>query len=148
FEFLGTTWSGAAYRRAIDSSLAGAGAVGAPSTWVLSNHDVVRHATRLAALTDGATVGIAENEQAVRLADLAVGLRRARAAALLTFALPGSVYVYQGDELGLPEVLDLPAQARQDPIFARTGGAELGRDGCRVPLPWSGSAPPYGFGPA
>jgi alpha-glucosidase len=56
-------------------------------------------------------------------------------------------YVYQGDELGLPEVLDVPAEARQDPTFRRTGGAELGRDGDRVPLPWSGTSPPYGFGP-
>jgi alpha-glucosidase len=63
------------------------------------------------------------------------------------FALPGSVYVFQGEELGLPEVFDLPDSVRQDPVFARTGGAELGRDGCRVPLPWSGAQPPYGFGP-
>jgi alpha-glucosidase len=62
-------------------------------------------------------------------------------------ALPGSVYVYQGEELGLPEVLDLPAEARQDPIFGRTNGAELGRDGCRVPLPWAGTSAPYSFGP-
>jgi alpha-glucosidase len=80
-------------------------------------------------------------------ADGGLGLRRARAAALLMLALPGSAYLYQGEELGLPEVYDLPAAARQDPIFARTGGALLGRDGCRVPVPWSGREPPYGFGP-
>jgi alpha-glucosidase len=66
-------------------------------------------------------------------------------AALLLLALPGSAYVYQGQELGLNEVLDIPADRRQDPIFANTGGLIIGRDGCRVPLPWSGDAPPYGF---
>ena len=63
-------------------------------------------------------------------------------------ALPGGAYVYQGEELGLPEVADLPDEVRQDPTFLRTGGAVVGRDGCRVPLPWSGDAPPFGFGPS
>ena len=81
------------------------------------------------------------------MVDQVTGLRRARAAALLTLALPGVAYVYQGDELGLPEVLDLPAGARRDPTFRRTGGADIGRDGARVPIPWSGTAAPYGFGP-
>ncbi|MGH2909126.1 MAG: DUF3459 domain-containing protein, partial [Solirubrobacteraceae bacterium] len=76
--------------------------------------------------------------------DLAVGLRRARAAALLTMALPGGVYVYQGDELGLWEVQDIPAEHMEDPTFANTGRT---RDGARVPLPWSGDGPPYGFSP-
>jgi alpha-glucosidase len=76
-----------------------------------------------------------------------VGLRRARAAAMLMLALPGGAYVYQGEELGLPEVRDLPDELRQDPTFARTGGAQRGRDGCRVPIPWSGDTPPFGFGP-
>ena len=89
----------------------------------------------------------AKAEAAIAGGDPALGLRRARAAIVLMLALPGSVYMYQGEELGLPEVFDLPAGARQDPIFGRTGGAELGRDGCRVPLPWSGAQPPYGFGP-
>jgi alpha-glucosidase len=70
-----------------------------------------------------------------------------RAAALLMLALPGSAYVYQGGELGLPEVEDIPDDRLQDPIFVQSGGAERGRDGCRVPLPWSGDRPPYGFGP-
>jgi alpha-glucosidase len=94
---------------------------------VLSNHDVIRHVTRY---------GGGE-----------AGTRRARAAVLLMLALPGGAYVYQGEELGLPEVLDLPDEARQDPSFHRTAGRELGRDGCRVPLPWSGTAPSFGFGP-
>ncbi|MFD3543364.1 DUF3459 domain-containing protein, partial [Streptomyces sp. NPDC058662] len=100
--------------------------VGAPTTWVLSNHDVVRHVTRYG--------GGAQ------------GLARARAAALLMLALPGSAYVYQGEELGLPEVLDLPDEVRQDPSFFKENGQDGLRDGCRVPLPWSGSEAPYGFG--
>src|SRR5690606_1471337 len=81
-------------------------------------------------------------------ADLEVGVRRARAAAMLLLALPGARYLYQGEELGLPEVFDLPEAARQDPIWRRSGGAELGRDGCRVPLPWDRSSATWGFGPA
>jgi alpha-glucosidase len=115
---------------------------------VLSNHDVVRHASRLATGAGGIAGGVGSEGDELSHADPALGWRRARAATLLMLALPGSAYLYQGEELGLPEVFDLPAEARQDPIFARTGGAELGRDGCRVPLPWSGSRPPFGFGPA
>jgi len=140
FGFLGALWQGSECRRIIDSSLSAMESVGAPTTWVLSNHDVIRQASRLATVAEGSGHGGAGDE-------VAVGLRRARAAIMLMLALPGSVYLYQGEELGLPEVFDLPADARQDPIFSRTGGKELGRDGCRVPLPWSGTQPPYGFGP-
>ncbi|WKD34950.1 glycoside hydrolase family 13 protein [Streptomyces xanthophaeus] len=163
FRFLNCPWDPAAMRTVIDESLAATTAVGAPTTWVLSNHDVVRHVTRYGG---GAR-----------------GLARARAAALLMLALPGSAYLYQGEELGLPEVADLPDRVRQDPAFrrgrrqlwdtdgpARSEGEADGagtpapgsatatapepegqdglRDGCRVPLPWSGAEPPYGFGPA
>ncbi len=148
FEFLGTAWSGAKYRQVVDASLAVMAEVGAPATWVLSNHDVVRHASRLAAGVGGTAGGAGSADSATAQADPATGLRRARAATLLMFALPGSVYLYQGEELGLPEIFDLPAEARQDPIFHRTEGAELGRDGCRVPLPWAGAEEPYGFGPS
>jgi alpha-glucosidase len=127
FDFLEAPWDAHRLRIIIDSSLAAAELVGAPTTWVLSNHDRQRHVTRYGGG--------------------ALGRRRARAAALLMLALPGSAYVYQGDELGLPEVLDLPDAAREDPVWIRSGGAELGRDGCRVPLPWSGETPPFGFGP-
>ncbi|MFJ7585972.1 glycoside hydrolase family 13 protein [Streptomyces sp. NPDC097617] len=128
FRFLNCPWDTAAMRTVIDESLAATTAVGAPTTWVLSNHDVVRHVTRYGG---GAR-----------------GLARARAAALLMLALPGSAYVYQGEELGLPEVADLPDRVRQDPAFLRTAGQDGLRDGCRVPLPWCGAEPPYGFGPA
>jgi alpha-glucosidase len=147
FEFLGATWHGSTYRHVIDSSLSSMDAVGAPATWVLSNHDVVRHASRLAVGAGGTAGGASEGGGAIAGGDPAVGVRRARAAIMLMLALPGSVYMYQGEELGLPEVFDLPVGARQDPIFGRSGGAELGRDGCRVPLPWSGAQQPYGFGP-
>ncbi|MFI6268135.1 glycoside hydrolase family 13 protein [Micromonospora zamorensis] len=125
FDFLDATWTADSFRKVIDSALTESTVVGAPTTWVLSNHDKQRHVTRYG---DGVE-----------------GLRRARAASLLMLALPGSAYLYQGEELGLPEVLDLPDELRQDPAFLRTGES---RDGCRVPLPWSGDLAPYGFGPA
>jgi len=147
FAYLETPWQAPALRRVIDESLAAFGAVGAPSTWVLSNHDVVRHATRLALSGDNLQGhGIGPNT--VGLPDPAVGLRRARAATALMLALPGSSYLYQGEELGLPEVVDLPDHAREDPTWFRTGGERYGRDGCRVPIPWRAEAPSYGFGPS
>ena len=135
FQYLGTAWDAEKLRAVVDTTLDAMRPVGAPATWVLSNHDVVRHLTRL---------GTGEDREQ--------DLRRARAATLVMLALPGSAYVYQGEELGLPEVLDLPDRVRQDPAFTRakgTGaeGQEGMRDGCRVPLPWSGTEAPYGFGP-
>jgi alpha-glucosidase len=121
FDYLDAPWSATELRATIDACVAAADIVGAPTTWVLSNHDKQRHRTRLGSLA------------------------RARAAALLMLALPGSAYLYQGEELGLEEVLDLPGESRQDPQWFRSGGAEVGRDGCRVPLPWTPSAPAYGF---
>ncbi|MER5643002.1 glycoside hydrolase family 13 protein [Streptosporangium sp. NPDC002524] len=123
FQFLVAPWEAAAFRAVIQESLTTAGLVGAPCTWVLSNHDVKRHLTRY---------GGGE-----------VGLRRARAAALLTLSLPGSAYVYQGEELGLPEVLDLPEEFLRDP--QRLRDPDDGRDGCRVPLPWADGEPHFGF---
>src|SRR5699024_7990140 len=125
-------------------SLAAFGDVGAPSTWVLSNHDVVRHATRLA-LGDAAPQGHGIGPLSPGVPETAFGLRRGRAATALMLALPGSAYIYQGEELGLPEAVDLPDDARQDPTWFRTNGERYGRDGCRVPLPWSKSGPSFGF---
>ncbi len=142
FEFLMAPWKGPELREVIDDTVRTLGSVGAPATWVLSNHDVPRHATRYAAADGGG--GRWRGESATGPDDLARGLRRARAAALLTLALPGGVYIYQGDELGLWEVEDIPADHMQDPTFANTGRT---RDGARVPLPWSGEAPPFGFSP-
>jgi alpha-glucosidase len=145
FAYLETPWGGPTLRRVIDDSLAAFSAVGAPSTWVLSNHDVVRHASRLA-LTMENLQGHGIGPKTVGLPDPVVGLQRARAATALMLSLPGSSYLYQGEELGLPEVIDLPDASREDPTWFRTNGERYGRDGCRVPLPWEGSAPSYGFG--
>lgn len=144
FPFLGTAWNAADLRAVIAESIAAFSSVGAPSTWVLSNHDVVRHASRLA-LTAPNPQGDGIGPRSEGLPDPVVGLRRGRAATVLMLALPGGAYVYQGEELGLPEVIDLPDDTRQDPTWFRTGGQRYGRDGCRVPLPWSGDAPSYGF---
>nr|WP_082600907.1 glycoside hydrolase family 13 protein [Agromyces sp. Root81] len=146
FAYLETPWNADALRRVIDDSLAAFAAVGAPSTWVLSNHDVVRHATRLS-VTEANPQGHGLGPRSKGLPEYASGLRRARAATALMLALPGSVYLYQGEELGLPEVIDLPDDARQDPTWFRTAGERYGRDGCRVPLPWESAASSYGFGP-
>ncbi len=145
FTYLETPWKAASLREAITDSLDAFGAVGAPSTWVLSNHDVVRHATRLAiAFANPQGVGVGPRD-AHRMPERHFALRRGRAATALMLALPGSAYVYQGEELGLPEVVELPDDARQDPTWFRSGGERYGRDGCRVPIPWEAEAPAYGF---
>ncbi|MCU1551151.1 MAG: hypothetical protein JWR36_1711, partial [Glaciihabitans sp.] len=145
FDFMTVGWDAPGLRRSIDGALETNAAVGATTTWVLSNHDVVRHASRFG-LEDPTSwpKGIgAEDEQPL----VALGLNRARAASLLMFALPGSAYIFEGEELGLPEHTTLPDETRQDPAFARTGGDEAGRDGCRVPIPWQSDKPGFGFGP-
>lgn len=128
FDFLKAPWHAPGIRAIVDHSLHANGLVGAPTTWVLSNHDVTRHASRYAQ-------------------DPGLALLRARAMTAFMLALPGSAYLYQGEELGLPEVFDIAEDMRADPIFFRTAGEQLGRDGCRVPLPWEAAAPSYGFGP-
>lgn len=146
FSYLETGWDAAALREVIDTSLRVYGEVGAPSTWVLSNHDVVRHASRLALTAENPQGhGIGPDSVGKPIPD--VGLRRARAATTVMLALPGSAYLFQGEELGLPEVIELDDDARQDPTWFRTGGERYGRDGCRVPIPWSSAAPAYGFSP-
>jgi alpha-glucosidase len=145
FTYLQAPWDVGFLRHAITETLEEHRVVGAPATWVLSNHDVVRHVSRYARAQAGPSSGLGELAGAP--ADLDLGCRRARAAVLLTLALPGSAYVYQGEELGLPEVEDLPDEALQDPVWERSGHTRRGRDGCRVPIPWSGTSPPYGFSP-
>jgi alpha-glucosidase len=146
FDFLFAPWGADALRRRIDDSLDAIAEVGAPATWVLSNHDVVRHVSRLGRPVTPGAYSLAHLPPADTL-DRELGTRRARAAALLMLALPGSAYVYQGDELGLWEVEDLPDEVRQDPTWERSDHADVGRDGCRVPLPWSGDEAPFGFSP-
>lgn len=126
FPFMKANWDGAELRRTIDQALWRRGALGTPPTWVLESHDEPRCATRLSS-------------------DSVIGLRRARALALVLLSLPGVAYIYQGQELGLPNVDDLPDDVLQDPIWERSGHTDRGRDGCRVPIPWSGDTAPYGF---
>ncbi len=124
FDLVRADWAAPAFFQAIQDAMDATARVGAPNTWVLANHDIVRHATRFG----GGSVGRA----------------RARAAAMIQLALPGAAYLYQGDELGLENV-DLPDEALQDPAWERSGHTHRGRDGERVPMPWSGSTPPFDF---
>ncbi len=144
FGYLESEWDAAHLRATIDKSVAANEKVGAPTTWVLSNHDVVRHVSRL-----GLPAGPRPN--GIRAGDVQpdheLGLRRARAATLLMLSLPGSAYVYQGEELGLPDHTSLDDDLRQDPTWWRSQFTEAGRDGCRVPLPWEADEPGLGFGP-
>jgi alpha-glucosidase len=146
FDLLQANWDPAQFRRIIRDNLALARDSGASSTWVFSNHDVVRHATRFA-LPAGTTAHswlLAGGDPDVE--DRARGIRRARAVTLLALALPGSMYLYQGEELGLAEVADIPDADKQDPAFFRDRGSTPTRDGCRVPVPWTATGPSFGFG--
>jgi alpha-glucosidase len=135
FRFLNSNWDAKTLFANINESFEAFDGVGAPSTWVLNNHDVLRHASRFGGLkvkpTDSDGVGPGDPQP-----DRELGLRRARGATLMMLALPGSSYLYQGEELGLPEHTTLAPEFRQDPTFFRTNGKRVGRDGCRVPLPW------------
>lgn len=129
-------------RGTIDDTLAAFASVGAPPTWTLSNHDETRHVTRYGRAWTGVPLPPPWPFPEV---DLALGSRRARAMLLLLLALPGSVFLYQGEELGLWEVEDLADEHIHDPVWESSGQRIRGRDGCRVPIPWSGAEPPFGF---
>ena len=151
FEFdpLHVAWREGPWRRVVERGLATAELTGAPSAWALTNHDVVRQVTRYAR-SQPPEHGSNVSERArwpTEVPDLALGRARARAAVLLTSALPGLLYLFNGEELGLEEVEDIPAAVRRDPIHTRSGGTDPGREGSRVPLPWSGDRPPFGFSP-
>jgi alpha-glucosidase len=147
FTFLEAPWSANAIRTAITTSIDAFDRVGAVATWVLSNHDVIRAASRLG-LESPPPQGEGIGPKSQPKPDEQLGLRRARAETLMMLALPGGAYIYQGDELGLPEDVELPDSARQDPSFFRNHGAIYGRDGCRVPIPWEADAPAFGFSPS
>ena len=153
FDLLQADFDAAAFRQVVADNLALAHQSGSSSTWVLSNHDVVRHATRYG-IPDDPTFPVPlrnggrwlhDGGDEAQL-DREGGLRRATAATLFMLGLPGSAYLYQGEELGLHEVADIPGAERQDPTYFRTHGDEIGRDGCRVPLPWTASGASFGFG--
>jgi len=156
FDLLEADFDAAQFRQIVQHNLDLAARSGSSSTWVLSNHDVVRHATRYGLPTPGRTPEGRPADRhgrqwllagGVDALDGAGGIRRARAATLFLLGLPGSAYLYQGEELALHEVADIPADRRQDPTHARSSGFDVGRDGCRVPLPWSDEGPSFGFGP-
>lgn len=147
FDFLRAPWRAEVLREVVDDAIASAASVGAPPTWVLSNHDVTRTVTRFSRSQPGHLIGT--DWERARWADEdpdhALGRRRARAAALVQLALPGTAYVYQGEELALEEFEDLPDDLRQDPTWVQSGFTDVGRDGCRIPLPWTEASVPYGF---
>lgn len=151
FDLLRANFDADEFRAIIDHNIQSVGITGSSNTWVFSNHDVVRHPTRYGLPDDPSkegTIGklwLLHGGPASEL-DAELGLRRARAATLLMLALPGSAYLYQGEELGLPEVAHIPDAQRQDPTFFRSRGVEVGRDGCRVPLPWTATGSSFGFG--
>ena len=147
FDFLTTPWRAPLLRASIDEALVALAAVSAEPTWVLSNHDVVRVVSRLGLPQPDVRNWELELDDETAEPDLDLGTRRARAAALLMLALPGGAYVYQGEELGLWEVLDLPDEVLADPIWERSGHTRRGRDGARVPLPWTADGRSFGFRP-
>jgi alpha-glucosidase len=146
FDFLLAPWQADAMHASIIAALGAHESVGAPPTWVLSNHDTLRQVSRYARPQTARPVRHL-NDVSDLPADFDLGRRRARAAALLMLALPGGAYVYQGEELGLAEVEDLPDDVLQDPAWEMSGHTDRGRDGCRVPIPWSGQESPFGFSP-
>jgi alpha-glucosidase len=150
FDLMLQDWDARHFRNSIDATVSSIPTAGGVPTWTLNNHDVHRSVTRYGLRKREPMLSDDDNAIQTRARgeiDLQLGIRRARAAALLLLALPGSVYLYQGEELGLPEVLDLPDEARRDPIWFRSDGREHGRDGSRVPLPWAPSGPTFGFSP-
>jgi alpha-glucosidase len=145
FGYLETPWDPKALKNVVSESMEAFPGVGAPSTWVLSNHDVIRHSSRFGASSiprQGAGIGPDDDQP-----DEELGLRRARASSAFMLGLPGGAYIYQGEELGLPEHTTLDHKYREDPTFFRTNGERVGRDGCRVPIPWEHDKPSFGFGP-
>jgi alpha-glucosidase len=151
FDLLNAPWDAAKFRAVVTENLELSASTGSSSTWVMSNHDVIRHASRLMIPNYGEFEnGFDENLWYVtnRLdpqLDIEEGLARATAATLFILALPGSTYIYQGEELGLPDYLQIPHEQMQDPQWFRGEGKLKSRDGCRVPLPWSSDKPNYGF---
>lgn len=147
FAFSKCNWNAAEICEAVTGAMDANALVGAPTTWVTDNHDTPRSVTRFGSSVRlaGAYVPGLDAADAQGEVDIALGSRRHRAMALLLLALPGTVYLYNGQELGLPNVDDLPEAALQDPVWIRSGHTERGRDGCRVPMPWNGQAPTFGF---
>ncbi len=145
FDLLEAPWTAETFRSIIDKAVAAADDVGSTPTWVLANHDVMREVTRygLPNGTDWRSWPVSGPAEDL---DVELGKRRARAATMVVLGLPGSTYIYQGQELGLPEAWDLPEDVLDDPVWERSGHTLRGRDGCRVPIPWTTEGPSLGFG--
>ncbi len=138
FTFLDSLWNKKALESAIDESIEELHKVGAPASWVFNNHDVTRSVMRFAQGLKGGGVSTPEQRYGdISKFDPELGVKRARAGALLMLALPGGAYIYQGEELGLPEVYDIPKDRLTDPRYKLSGYKDTGRDGCRVPIPWT-----------
>ena len=149
FDLLRANFDAEEFRDLITLNLEYAAQAGSSTTWVLSNHDVVRHASRYGLPPAEDTHGRDRRwllDMRQEDVDRELGARRARAATMLLLALPGSTYMYQGEELGLFEVTEFGDEDRQDPTFFRSPGFDVGRDGCRVPLPWGSEGISFGFG--
>ena len=147
FDLVATEWGAADYKKIVDQNVEFERESGSSSTWVLSNHDIIRHATRFAFPRGLDQSAWYEANRFTPDIDAELGLRRARAGTLHILGLPGSTYIYQGEELGLPEVLDIPDDQMQDPTWERYGHKSKSRDGCRVPIPWTKDGSSFGFGP-
>ncbi len=148
FDLMMAPWEKYSIEQAVQDPIAIMDQTGIAPAWTLNNHDIHRMVTRLGRVDAHLPESWTNNNLALSRAgvDIDIGERRARAMSSLIFALPGSLYLYQGEEFGLPEVFDIPPERREDPVFERTGGEELGRDGCRIPLPWTDdAATSYGF---
>jgi alpha-glucosidase len=145
FDFVGCPWDVDQMRSSIARALVDAATVNSSATWVLSNHDVLRHPTRY-----GLPAGTDHQEWLMmgptELCDQQLGTQRGLAVIMMLLALPGSTYLYQGEELGLHEVPDLPYEVLDDPVWRRSENTRKGRDGCRVPIPWMQTGPSFGFG--
>jgi alpha-glucosidase len=146
FDMLGAGWRPNVVRERVELALVRAKKLGSSNTWVLSNHDVIRHATRFGLPDDTNPAKWYKANRFNPKIDEVTGLQRANAMTAMLLALPGSTYFYQGEELGLQEVLDIPAELMQDPQFFRNPDVGLSRDGCRVPLPWTTDESSFGFG--
>lgn len=148
FDLMQQPFEAAAFERSVRETFEALNEDSGAPTWTLNSHDVHRSVSRYGLIEPEPTLSPDPNALRTRArgkVDVEMGIQRATAALLFILGLPGSVFLYQGEELGLPEVQDLPDEARQDPIWERSGRTEHGRDGCRVPLPWEGPAPPFGF---
>lgn len=148
FDLLLAPWNRQHWLDRISGAITELADLGKPIAWALNNHDAQRIVTRLGR-ADAAELDVSGDNLVNSTAEVdeTLGTRRARAVALISTVLFGALYLYQGEELGLPDG-DMPDEARQDPVFHQSNGQEVGRDGCRVPLPWDpASGANVGFSP-